>query len=156
MPHSEDLSPKGRCGWSSIDDPAMQRYHDTEWGVPVHDDRRHFEFLALEGAQAGLSWSTILHKRDGYRRAFSSFDPGRISRYSAATVQRLRADPGIVRNRLKIESVVSKQCPGVSPATAGVRELRQVCLEVRRRETSPESLAEHPGPARHVCRVRRV
>ncbi|MCI4335999.1 MAG: DNA-3-methyladenine glycosylase I [Thermoplasmata archaeon] len=95
-----------RCAWSSLNDPAMQRYHDTEWGVPVHSDRRHFEFLSLEGAQAGLSWSTILHKRRGYLRAFDGFDPQKISRYSTAKVRRLTENSDIVRNRLKIESVV--------------------------------------------------
>jgi DNA-3-methyladenine glycosylase I len=84
----------------------MQSYHDREWGVPVHDDRRHFEFLLLEGAQAGLSWSTILNKREGYRRAFDEFDHLRIARYSASKIRRLMLDASIVRNRLKIESAV--------------------------------------------------
>ncbi len=84
----------------------MRAYHDREWGVPVHDDRKHFEFLVLEGAQAGLSWSTILHKRSGYARAFDDFDPARVARYSAAKVEQLARDPGIVRNRRKIESAV--------------------------------------------------
>jgi len=82
-------------------------YHDTEWGVPVHDDRVLFEFLILEGAQAGLSWSTILHKRDNYRRAFHRFDPKKVARYSRKDVARLMKDAGIVRNRLKIESTIS-------------------------------------------------
>src|SRR4029450_8433980 len=82
-------------------------YHDTEWGVPLHDDRRLFEFLILEGAQAGLSWETILKKRDAYRRAFDGFDPARVARYTATKVERVMGDPGIVRNRLKIESAVS-------------------------------------------------
>jgi DNA-3-methyladenine glycosylase I len=107
MARPGDNSTQARCGWGSIADPAMRQYHDTEWGVPVHDDLRHFEFLALEGAQAGLSWSTILHKRDGYRRAFDGFDPHRIVRYAPARVERLMADAGIVRNRLKIGSVIS-------------------------------------------------
>jgi len=84
----------------------MRAYHDREWGVPVHDDRRHFEFLMLEGAQAGLSWAVILHKRDGYARAFSGFDPAKVARYTPARVRALRNDPGIVRNRLKIEAAV--------------------------------------------------
>ncbi len=95
-----------RCDWASLDDPQMREYHDSEWGVPVHDDRRHFEFLVLEGAQAGLSWSTILHKRDGYRRAFRGFDPAVVARFGPADVRRLVQDPGIVRNRLKIESAI--------------------------------------------------
>ena len=82
-------------------------YHDKEWGVPVHDERRLFEFLILEGAQAGLSWSTILHKRDNYRRAFHRFDPKKVARYSRKDVARLMKDAGIVRNRLKIESTIS-------------------------------------------------
>jgi DNA-3-methyladenine glycosylase I len=84
----------------------MVRYHDREWGAPVHDDRTHFEFLILEGAQAGLSWSTVLRKREAYRRAFASFDPEKVARYSAARVERLLQDPGIIRNRLKVESAV--------------------------------------------------
>jgi DNA-3-methyladenine glycosylase I len=85
----------------------MQAYHDNEWGQPVHDDRVHFEFLILEGAQAGLSWATILRKRDGYRRAFASFDPARVARFTARDVRRLLRDASIVRNRLKIESAIS-------------------------------------------------
>jgi DNA-3-methyladenine glycosylase I len=85
----------------------MQRYHDAEWGVPLHDDRRLFELLILEGAQAGLSWSTILRKRDAYRRAFDGFDPAIVAGYGKAKVRSLMADAGIVRNRLKIESTVS-------------------------------------------------
>jgi DNA-3-methyladenine glycosylase I len=81
-------------------------YHDEEWGVPVHDERRLFEMLTLEGAQAGLSWSTILRKREGYRRAFAGFDPSKVARFTPAKVERLMLDPGIVRNRLKIESTV--------------------------------------------------
>ena len=84
----------------------MLDYHDREWGVPVHDDRTHFEFLLLEGAQAGLSWSTILRKREAYRRAFSEFDPHKVARYTEKKIQSLVADPGIVRNRMKIEAAV--------------------------------------------------
>ena len=94
-----------RCPWPSTDLDIA--YHDSEWGVPVHDDRILFEFLTLEGAQAGLSWSTILRKRENYRRAFAGFDPARVARFSPAKVERLMLDPGIVRNRLKIESTVS-------------------------------------------------
>ena len=82
----------------------MIAYHDKEWGTPVHDDRRHFEFLVLEGAQAGLSWDTILRKRERYRKAFAEFDPKRVARFTPARIARLMLDPGIVRNRLKIES----------------------------------------------------
>jgi DNA-3-methyladenine glycosylase I len=96
-----------RCPWALGSDPALLDYHDREWGVPVHDDRRHFEFLVLEGAQAGLSWTTILHKRAGYARAFSGFDPARVARYDARRILRLTGEPAIVRNRRKIESAVT-------------------------------------------------
>ena len=96
-----------RCGWARDADPESQRYHDEEWGRPVHDDRRLFEMLILEGAQAGLSWSTILHKRAGYRRAFARFEPRRVARFDARRRAALMRDPGIVRNRLKIGSAVS-------------------------------------------------
>jgi DNA-3-methyladenine glycosylase I len=96
---------KTRCAWSG-NDPLYVSYHDTEWGVPVKDDRRLFEFLVLEGAQAGLSWITILRKRDAYRKAFSGFDPEKVARYGARDVQRLLGNEGIVRNRLKIESAI--------------------------------------------------
>lgn len=95
-----------RCAWVSVDDPLMLAYHDREWGVPVHDDRTHFEFLTLEAAQAGLSWSTILRKREGYRRAFSGFDPEKVARYSEQKIQKLTLDAAIVRNRMKIEAAV--------------------------------------------------
>jgi DNA-3-methyladenine glycosylase I len=95
-----------RCGWCG-DDPLYVAYHDIEWGVPVVDDRTLFEFLILEGAQAGLSWSTILKKREGYRRAFDDFDPERVARFDAKKVAELLADPGIVRNRLKVGSAVT-------------------------------------------------
>ena len=94
-----------RCAWAK--DPLDIDYHDREWGVPVHDDRVLFEFLVLEGAQAGLSWTTILRKREGYRRAFAGFDPGRVARISARQAQRLLTDPGIVRNRAKIEATIA-------------------------------------------------
>ena len=85
----------------------MWDYHDEEWGVPVHDDQKHFEFLILEGAQAGLSWSTILRKRDGYRRAFAGFDPAKVARFTPAKIEKLLTDPGIIRNRLKVECTVT-------------------------------------------------
>jgi DNA-3-methyladenine glycosylase I len=93
-----------RCAWANGEQSI--RYHDEEWGVPVHDDRTLFEFLILEGAQAGLSWSTILNKRDNYRRAFDRFDPQRVARYDRKKIQQLMADPGIVRNKLKIASSI--------------------------------------------------
>ena len=96
---------KPRCAWCGTD-PLYVRYHDREWGVPVHDEHRHFEFLILEGAQAGLSWITILRKRENYREAFAGFDPARVARFGRREVARLLKNPGIVRNRLKIESAI--------------------------------------------------
>ena len=93
-----------RCAWAQT--PLGIAYHDREWGVPVHDDRVWFEFLLLEGAQAGLSWETILNKRDGYRKAFDDFAPERVARYTPARIERLLQNPGIVRNRLKVQSAV--------------------------------------------------
>ena len=95
-----------RCTWAGSDNPLMLEYHDREWGVPVHDDRTHFEFLVLEAAQAGLNWSIVLKKREGYRRAFSQFDPRKVARYTKARIQKLTADPSIIRNRMKIEAAV--------------------------------------------------
>ena len=95
---------KSRCPWPT--DELYIRYHDEEWGVPVHDDRRLFEFLILEGAQAGLSWRTVLNKRENYRKAFDNFDAEKIARYNAAKVARLLQDEGIIRNRLKIQSAI--------------------------------------------------
>ena len=102
---------KNRCAWCGSD-PLYVAYHDNEWGVPAHDDRHLFEMLVLEGAQAGLSWLTILRKREQYRRAFDNFDIGKVAAYSGDDVQRLLADAGIVRNRLKIESAI-KNARGV-------------------------------------------
>ncbi|MFI5389182.1 MAG: DNA-3-methyladenine glycosylase I [Candidatus Eremiobacterales bacterium] len=99
------VADKPRCAWAA-GDPEMVAYHDKEWGTPIHDDRVLFEFLILEGAQAGLSWSTILHKRAAYRRAFAGFDPRRVARFDATKVRSLIQDPGIVRNRLKIAGAV--------------------------------------------------
>jgi DNA-3-methyladenine glycosylase I len=96
-----------RCGWVPEGDPLYIAYHDEDWGVPLHGERELFELLTLEGAQAGLSWSTILRKREGYRAAFEGFDPERVARFTAEDVERLLADPGIVRNRLKVESTVA-------------------------------------------------
>lgn len=93
-----------RCAWAAS--PLLARYHDEEWGVPVHDDRRLFEFLLLEGAQAGLNWETILRKRDGYRAAFADFDPAVVAEFGEADRERLLADPGIVRNRAKIAAAI--------------------------------------------------
>jgi DNA-3-methyladenine glycosylase I len=97
---------KTRCAWAGTD-PLYVRYHDTEWGVPVRDDRRLFEFLILEGAQAGLSWITILKRRDGYRKAFADFDPEKVARFTSRKIETLLLNPQIIRNRLKVESAVT-------------------------------------------------
>ncbi len=102
--NSQELM-KNRCGWVNKD-PLLIEYHDREWGVPVHDDVRLFEFLVLEGAQAGLSWTTILRKRENYRRAFDNFDPAKVAGYDSSKVEELLADRGIVRNRRKIEAAI--------------------------------------------------
>ena len=111
---------KVRCGWVG-DDPLMVQYHDEEWGVPLRDDRKLFEFLILEGAQAGLSWQTILHKRDSYRLALDDFAPEKIALYGDGEVARLLADPGIVRNRQKVSAAIGNA---------------RACLEVSREEGS--------------------
>src|SRR5712692_2070262 len=100
-----DVTERNRCGWST-NTQLMIDYHDREWGVPVHDDRKLFEFLVLDAAQAGLSWSTILNKREGYRAAFDDFDAARIAGYDEAKVRELLANPGIIRNRLKIRGTI--------------------------------------------------
>jgi DNA-3-methyladenine glycosylase I len=108
MPEAQpEVQPKvKRCSWVNVGHELMREYHDREWGVPTHDDRRHFEFLILEAAQAGLSWSIVLSKREGYRRAFSQFDPKKVARYSQARIDQLTVDPGIIRNRVKIVAAV--------------------------------------------------
>ncbi len=100
------MSDPVRCPWPGSD-PLYLDYHDREWGVPLHDDRRLFEMLVLEGAQAGLSWITVLRKREAYRQAFDAFDPARVARFRPARVERLLRDPGIIRNRQKVESAVN-------------------------------------------------
>ena len=130
---------KVRCAWAGTTDPAYLEYHDEEWGVPSHDDRHLFEMLVLEGAQAGLSWSTILHKREGYRRAFAGFEPAKVARFTPAKVERLMLDAGIVRNRLKIESSVNnaeRDPRGASRA----RLARRIPVVVRRRDADREPL----------------
>ena len=95
-----------RCSWASVDGPMLLQYHDLEWGVPVHNDRKHFEVLVLSGAQAGLNWSLVLKKREGYRRAFDKFDPEKVARYSERRIQKLTSDLEIIRNRMKIQAAV--------------------------------------------------
>lgn len=97
---------KQRCAWVNAADPLMVDYHDREWGLPVHDDRKHFEFLVLEASQAGLSWSTVLRKREGYRSAFSDFDPQKVARYTDKRIDELAQDASIIRNRMKIQAAV--------------------------------------------------
>ncbi len=129
-----------RCAWVG-DDPLFIQYHDLEWGLPVHDDRVLFEFLILEGAQAGLSWSTILRKRENYRKAYDNFDPQVVARYDEAKVAALLADPGIVRNRRKVAASIenARRLPG-NPA--GVRQLRCLHLGLRRRLAAAQRLAQ--------------
>jgi DNA-3-methyladenine glycosylase I len=100
-------TPLHRCWWSENQSDLYQNYHDTEWGVPVHDDRIHFEFLILEGAQAGLSWITILKRREGYKKAFANFDPTIVAKYDEKKIEALMNDAGIIRNRLKIQSAIN-------------------------------------------------
>ena len=95
-----------RCPWLDLDKPDYVAYHDREWGVPVHDDHKHFEFLTLESAQAGLSWYTVLRKRANYRQAFAEFDPAQVARFSAAKIEQMLQDPGLIRNRRKINAAV--------------------------------------------------
>ena len=95
-----------RCPWLNLDKPDYVAYHDREWGVPVHDDRKHFEFLTLESAQAGLSWYTVLRKRANYRNAFAEFDPAKVARFSTAKIEQMLQDPGLIRNRRKISAAV--------------------------------------------------
>src|SRR5277367_5905863 len=106
MPAKKSKAQLVRCSWANNSGELYTRYHDEEWGVPVHDDRRLFEFLILEGAQAGLSWSTVLNKRENYRKALDGFDAARIARYNPRKVKQLLANPGIIRNRLKIASTI--------------------------------------------------
>ena len=149
-----------RCAWA-VNDPGMQAYHDEEWGRPVHDDRVLFEFLTLEGAQAGLSWSTILRKREAYRRAFAGFDPAQVARFGAAKVRELLADAGIVRNRLKIESTIANaraflrvqqglgsfdryiwQFVGDAPLRRVRRSMRDIPAKTRQSDAMSEDLRE--------------
>ena len=100
------LASKSRCAWPG-DDPLMIEYHDSEWGVPLHHDPTHYEFIVLDGAQAGLSWRTILHKRENYRRAFAGFDPAKVARFDGRKLRSLLSDPGIVRNRQKVKAAIA-------------------------------------------------
>ncbi len=128
MALADDTRP--RCSWVPAGDPLYVAYHDEEWGVPSHDDRHLFEMLVLEGAQAGLSWSTILRKREGYRSAFAGFDAEAVARFGPADVERLIADPGIVRNRLKVESAIAN-AQAVLAAREAARQPRRLPLGAR-------------------------
>ena len=140
-----------RCPWAKS--VLYIAYHDREWGVPVHDDRLLFEFLILEGAQAGLSWETILKKRENYRQAFDQFDPAIVAKYGARKRQSLLANPGIVRNRLKIDAAI-KNAQGVSCRPEGIRHVRQVRLELRRSSPAAQRMAVDGGSARHARQSR--
>lgn len=134
-----------RCEWARGDE-LLAAYHDDEWGVPVHDEHRLFELLTLEGAQAGLSWLTILRKRDGYRRAFNGFDPEAVARFDGSDVARLLADPGIVRNRAKIESTVDNARAILElRAGGGVSALVWESVGGRPLDRKPASLADVPA-----------
>ena len=122
-----------RCAWTG-DDPLYREYHDHEWGVPAHDDQHLFEMLLLEGAQAGLSWITILRKRENYRNAFDNFDVDAVAQYDEAKFAELLADPGIVRNRLKVRGFHPKR-GGLSAHPGRIRQLRHLHLAIRRRQT---------------------
>ena len=133
----------------------MLAYHDEEWGVPEHDDRRLFELLTLEGAQAGLSWTTILRKREGYRQAFAGFDPAAVARFGDDDVERLLGDAGIVRNRAKIESTIGN-ARGVLEVQEELGSLRRLPVEPRRRDADrrPRSGASPSFPPRRRSRAR--
>jgi DNA-3-methyladenine glycosylase I len=137
--------PPVRCGWATGE--LMIRYHDEEWGVPVHDDRTLFEFLILEGAQAGLSWSTILNKRDHYRRAFEGFDPKLVARYDRRRISQLLRDPGIVRNKLKIASAIAnaKAFLRVQEGFGSFDRYIWQFVEGKPRLNSPRSLKQVPA-----------
>jgi DNA-3-methyladenine glycosylase I len=134
-----------RCGWASGE--LLVRYHDEEWGVPVHDDRTLFEFLTLEGAQAGLSWNTILNKRDNYRQAFAGFDPKRVARYDQRKIAQLLRNPGIVRNQLKIASAIrnAKAFLKVQKEFGSFDRYLWQFLEGKPRLNSPRSLQQIPA-----------
>ncbi len=124
-----------RCAWVPESDPQYVAYHDEEWGVPERDDRALYELLTLEGAQAGLSWSTILHKREGYRKAFAGFDPAKVARFDSRREAKLLADPGIVRNRLKVSSTI-ENARRVLETQRGAGELLGAALGLRGRRAA--------------------
>jgi len=137
---------KKRCAWCG-DDERYRLYHDEEWGVPSHDEQHLFEMLTLEGAQAGLSWSTILNKRENYRLAFAEFDPVKVARFRAARVEKLLLDPGIVRNRLKVESTVAnaKAFLAVQKEHGGFAEFLWSFVDHRPKQNRWKNLKEIPA-----------
>ena len=148
-----ETMPVKRCPWCEGVSDAYRTYHDEEWGVPVRDDRTQFEFLTLESAQAGLSWSTVLHKRVGYRRAFTGFDPVRVSRFFRE--KNRVADCESTDHSQSTENPLRRhECPGVPGNPGGVRELFRLYLGLRRRHADPESLAAAVGRARDLAGVR--
>ncbi len=144
MPKSDNAQ-LVRCGWASGE--LSIRYHDEEWGVPVHDDSTLFEFLILEGAQAGLSWNTILNKRDNYRKAFAGFDPRKVARYDRRKVEQLLRNPGIVRNRLKIASTIAnaKVFVAVQKEFGSFDRYIWQFVEGKPRQNLPKSLDQVPA-----------
>jgi len=146
-----------RCPWVGSD-PRYVRYHDEEWGMPVHDDQILFEFLLLEGAQAGLSWSTILNKRDHYREVFDQFDPRAVAAYDAAKIESLLQDPGIVRNRRKVEAAITNArafLPCLPRSPAGIWNLRSLHLGLCRWATNSECLDLGRGDTEPVAGIHR-
>jgi DNA-3-methyladenine glycosylase I len=136
-----------RCEWAPLGDPDYLAYHDEEWGVPSHDERHLFEMLTLEGAQAGLSWATILRKRAGYGKAFAGFDPERVARFGTRDVERRLADPGIVRNRLKVESTIAnaRAILGLREAGESLDDLLWGFVDGRPRRNEWRALGELPA-----------
>ncbi len=135
-----------RCAWGAGPDPRYRRYHDEEWGRPSHDGRHLFELVVLEGAQAGLSWSTILHRRDGYQRAFAGFDPQAVAGFGEADIARLLGDPGIVRNRLKVRAAIANARATLElGGEAALAELLWGFVGGITRDRRPAALAEIPA-----------
>ncbi len=144
-----------RCAWSEGVNDLYIDYHDTEWGVPVHDDRKQFEFLILEGAQAGLSWSTVLNKRENFRKAFTGFDPVKVARFNQRKIESLLKDPGIIRNRLKVASAVTN-AKRFLEVQKEFGSFDRIHLAIRGRKTHPEPPPHHEGYPCNLTGVRRA
>jgi DNA-3-methyladenine glycosylase I len=136
---------RARCPWVELDKPDYVAYHDHEWGVPIHDDRLLFEYLILEGAQAGLSWYTVLRKREAYRKAFANFEIAKVARYTPAKVEALMADAGLVRNRQKLESALgnARACLALQEEFGGVGEYLWSFVDGRPQVNAPRSRADY-------------